>query len=148
MWLNLSAKNRHRQEGKWETRGSLWVCKHGNWLTSVSPVKHRCHMWMQCRLLASRMQNFTRNFWQKANLFTQLSAQLHLLAWVQRICEDKGMPSETRDGESKPLGMFPVAATNPKKCKGMHSCGLQVVAGKQEFSPETMWRSSYLSLCW
>lgn len=35
MWLNLSAKNRHRREGKWEKRGSLRVCDDGSWLTSA-----------------------------------------------------------------------------------------------------------------
>lgn len=60
MWLNLSAKNRRRQEGKWEKRGSLWVRKHGSWQTSVNHLKSKDTAGSHTNVL-SRMDNLTQS---------------------------------------------------------------------------------------
>ena len=53
------------------------------------------------------------------------------------------MPSETRDGWEKPLGIFSPswAEANPEKCKGM-----QVFARQTQLSPNTVWRLHFN--CW
>lgn len=156
MWLNLSAKNRHRQERKWKKRGSLWVCEDGSWLTSV--YNATCKTQRECAVLQATTEHdrnlrFVWKFQAKHLVFHLTlckNCTANTPAGTSQFMKTKECKVTHVTAEQTSCQLFSLcwASANPVNFTGMHSCSLLGSGNHRqtEDSPEVMWRLSHN--CW